>query len=693
MPNIIHIVALLLRRLQELLEAEYDRYFLWVPVCFGTGIYTYFSLPFEPTLPQALIIAIIGAGPYIAARGRHYSSVMLTAAAAVLWTGLGFANARIHTTITDTTTLAKKVRAASITGAIEHIEPRQPRGWRFVLDVEDIGRISSARTPQKIRITSMHDLSGLEIGSKISFRAALMPLPEPIEPHGADFARKMWFDGIGATGFTVSAPRIIAKGTGASEFIGQLRQQIDARINAAVPGKAGSFASAIIVGLRGGITTETTEALRRSGLAHLLAISGMHMSLITFSIFWLARALLATSSTLALAYPIKKWSAVAAIGGAGFYLLVSGTSIATQRAFIMLSIFFIAILFDRPALTIRNVALAAMVVLIISPANLLSVSFQMSFAAVVALLAVYERLRLHDIFNTTGIVGQIWLYIAGIAATTIIASIAIAPFAAFHFHQVAVYSLLANIAAMPVFTTLVMPMALLAVLVMPLGLEHWPLEVMALGIDMIVDIATEVSSRPGAVIHVTKFSPILLGTIIFGGLWLLLWRHRWRFAGVLPMLVAISLIPAGNNMPDILIHREGKYIGILNNGLLHVSTHSKRSNYTMDKWQKTYGLDDITRIGEVTSIFRCDRVGCIAHVKDKLISLAMHPAALADDCQKADVLIAGFYLGNKCKGPALVIDKKSLYTSGAHGIYIRDGKISKTTTRQERGHRPWHPAR
>jgi competence protein ComEC len=217
--------------------------------------------------------------------------------------------------------------------------------------------------------------------------------------------------------------------------------------------------------------------MRDSGLAHVLAISGLHMMIMAGTVFWLARALLALSPGLTLRFPIKKWAAAIALGAATFYLALSGASVPTVRAWMMMSIFLIAVMLDRPAITMRNVALAAMAILIVAPESLFDPSFEMSFAAVIGLVALYEWLaarRRYILFDVSPLWrGARWgvAIVLGTATTTLVAGAAITPFAVYHFHRMTHFGLLANMIAAPLVSLLIMPMALLSLIAMPLGLE------------------------------------------------------------------------------------------------------------------------------------------------------------------------------------------------------------------------------
>ena len=315
--------------------------------------------------------------------------------------------------------------------------------------------------------------------------------------------------------------------------IERLRHGIGPRITAVLPGQTGAIANALITGARGGISEATNSAFRDSGLMHILAISGLHMAIMAGSVFYLVRLLLAAMPALALLYPIKKWAAVAAMLGALAYLLISGSSFATVRSAIMISIMFIAVLLDRPALALRNVVLAALLILIAFPESLFDVGFQMSFAAVLALICVYEEARKSRVWSLLPERPSAWLllFVGGIIATTLIASTAVAPFAAYHFHKSQQYAVLANLIAIPICNFIVMPAALASLLAMPLGLEAAPLRVMGWGIDGMLWTAERVASLPGAVLHIPAMPTPAFLAIIGGGLWLALWQTRWRVLG------------------------------------------------------------------------------------------------------------------------------------------------------------------
>lgn len=309
----------------------------------------------------------------------------------------------------------------------------------------------------------------------------------------------------------------------------------------ALPGPEGAIAAALMTGERGAIPEKLLSAMRDSGLAHLLAISGLHIGLIGGFIFFAVRLCLAASERLALRWPIKKFAAVAAFFGCLAYLLISGMTLPTQRAFLMLSLVMLANLIDRSAISMNLVAWAAAVILLVFPESLMSVSFQMSFAAVIALVAFYEAATARTVLTSgrRSKVMRFVLYFGAVLMTTVIATLATAPFAVFHFNRLALLGVMANMVALPLAALWIMPLALISFVMMPFGLEAGPLFLMGWGIEQVLAVAIAVQAMPGAIALIPAVPGWTLGVIALGGLWLCLWRTRWRFVGVVPLIVGI----------------------------------------------------------------------------------------------------------------------------------------------------------
>ena len=478
-----------------------------------------------------------------------------------------------------------------------------------------------------------------------------------------------------------------------------MRAKVNARIRAVLPGETGEIAAALITGERGGISEEVTQSMRDSGLAHILSISGLHMVIMAGTVFWLVRALLALVPALALRYPIKKWGAAVALAAATFYLALSGAAVPTVRSWIMMSIVLIAVMLDRPALTMRNVALAALAILLVAPELLFDPSFEMSFAAVVALVALYEwlstrsRERLGDVSLLWGTLRKGWALISGAAVTTLVAGTAITPFAIYHFHRMTHYGLIANLIAAPLVSLLIMPMAVLSLIAMPFGLEAWPLQVMGLGIELMVGAGEWVASWPGAVTILPAISGSGLVLIVLGGLWVCLWQTRTRALGLVIAAFGIALAPASER-PDILIEREGATAALRSDSGNLVFPPATAANYSVDNWLLADGDDrDAAAASSGEAAFRCDSLGCIGTVKGKTVALIRHEGAVEEDCRIADIVIAPFTIGQRCRAARVIVDRRVLKAEGAHALYIEGLSIRTETVAAWRGHRPWVPDR
>ncbi|MCZ6849971.1 MAG: ComEC/Rec2 family competence protein [Alphaproteobacteria bacterium] len=467
-----------------------------------------------------------------------------------------------------------------------------------------------------------------------------------------------------------------------------------------------SFTFTGLTGERGRIPEDTMEAMRAAGLAHLLAISGLHVGLVTGILFFGLRALLALSPWVALNWPIKKWAAAAALTGAFGYMLLTGATVPTQRAFLMVALVLGAVMLDRLALSMRLVAFAAVVVLLIAPNSITGPSFQMSFAAVAALIAGFEVLRrpLSQLSGEGGLGRRALIYVAGVLITTLIAGLATAPFALYHFNRLAVFGLAANLGAVPLTAFWIMPFATLAYLLMPLGLEEIALKPMAWGIEAVIAIAENISARPGASYYLPTMPLWGLGLVTMGGLWLVLWRRPWRLAGLGAMgvgLLSFLAAPA----PDLLISGDGRSFAVRKADGSLVFSGTRGSRFQKNMWLKRSGLAGNVPRGRRSKreraeaslaaakggVLRCDSLGCIAHVGDRVVSVISNPGAVAEDCARAHLVIALTSLYRfPCRGPGRIITRRELSRQGTHAVWFEDGGgIRVETVAAHRGVRPW----
>ncbi len=690
------IPAALIAWLEARLDEERGRWFLWLPVIYGTGIAAYLGAPREPPFLVCFAAFILAA---TLRQFLRLTTLRLIASTTFLLLAAGFLSGKLRAMIVDAPVLTRSFGAATLIGRIEAVEPYQ-KAFRVTLRLESLEQYKGD-LPRRVRLRYHTKTPLPPAGSRVKLRASLRPPPEPVVPGGFDFARYHWFEGIGATGFVFGKVELLAGDPPPLDIriaraIAQLREAIAARIAAVLGGETGGLAQALIMGERAGMSDETRLSLINSGLAHVVSISGFHMALTAGSAFWLIRALLAAFPALALAFPIKVWAAIAALLVATLYLTISGGGVAAVRSYIMIAIMFLAIVVNRPALSLRNLAMSAFLILAITPESLLDPGFQMSFAATAALIALYE-----DRLGHLGPPRSWPLPLAmpakaliGVALTSSAASLAVDPIGAYHFHRIAAYAILGNILAMPAISVLVMPMALLALVAMPFGLEGGPLLVMGAGIDIMLGVASFVSRLPGAVILVPAFdlAPLLL--MVFGGLWLLLWRGGWRIWGLVPIAAGLAAAPFAAR-PDIWVDRDGQVIAVrLKSGTVS-APKSRKGAFSLKTWLEFDGDGRNPREVAKGAGFQCDEQSCLALVRGRIVAHVFHPGALADDCRRASVLIASLPVTEPCAGPELVIDSRDLWEKGAYVVRFAPGSgaaadaIVAENVAEARGVRPW----
>ncbi len=680
------------------LEGEHDRLFLWVPVAFALGIAIYFSLTFEPPLMAALAAPL----PFVAlviffppGRLAWYAGMLALVAT------LGLLDAKLRTLWVAAPAVQQETGLTEITSRVESFQRLADGSARLFLAPTAIERLEPDEMPARISLRVRVRDAAATAGTDVRLLGVLLPPPDATHPGGFDFARQAWFDRLGAVGYAVSAPEEVARMQVPSRLerlaiaVERLRAGIAERIEARIGGEAGGIAAALVTGFRGAIPEDAQEALRAAGLAHILAISGLHMMLVVGTLFWGVRALLALSPRLALTRPIKKWAALVALLGGAAYLVISGGAIATQRAFIMAAIMLLAILVDRPAITLRNVAIAALIVLALTPEALVSASFQMSFAATVALVAGYEALRERrrpEAWSGAGLVATLrrhaWRYLFALVMTALIAGAATAPYAAYHFNRVAVYGLIGNVAAMPLVGTLIMPPGLIAMCLMPFGLDGPFLWLMGQGIDLVLGVARTVAGWEGAVRIVPGFSVAALGVITLGGLWLCLWRRQWRLWGVAGLGLGVALA-AQTPQPDLYVSRDARMaaLRIDEGGLVFLPRQTSR--YVAERWLRAAGDGRPPGDDAMAAHRSCDPHACIARSSVLSVALIEHPAAFAEECARKDVVVARIAPPAWCAEHALVIGPNHATAAGAVSLRVTDTGIAMRSVGAGSAGRPW----
>ena len=685
------------------LLADSDRWVLWFPVFLGLGVGSYFLLSSEPPLWLGAVSATVAVAAAWIGRRRTWLLAFAIGLAAIAF---GFAVAQIRTAWVSAPVLDVRLGPVTVSGRAVLVTATET-GRRIALDRPHISGLGPERTPERIRVTIGAREPPILPGDWLQVRAILSPPPGPSMPGAFDFQRQSYFEGLGAVGFATGRPALLPAATKASDDIGdwrlaieRLRHSIAERTFSVLPGANGAVVAALLTGDRSPISKQVLDDFRDSGLAHLLAISGLNIGLVAGILMVAVRSLLALVPRLALHYPIKKWAAVVAVSGAFFYTLLAGATVPTIRSFLMLALILVGVLLDRRGISMRVVAWAAVVILLFSPESLFGASFQMSFAAVVALIATYEVTAGYFRAASQGANGpfrRIAVYMAGVVLTTLVGSAASAPFAIFHFNSVANYGLLANLVAVPLTALWIMPCGVVAMLLMPFGWESLGLIPMGWGNGVILDVASEVASWPGAVTLLPAMPVWAILAVSLGGLWLCLWRQSWRWLGVGAMAAGITAI-AFVKPPDILIDGRGRLMATrMPDGLMAIST-ATGARFEREAWLRRTGQEDEPPLWSTAAratadplaqTLSCDPQGCLYRAGGSTVALVSHPAAVAEECWAADVLISTVPVRGRCPTPKLVIDRFDLWRDGAHALWLEDGQVRVESANGVRGHRPW----
>ncbi len=678
-------------------ECGAGRLLPWLAVAYGSGDVLYFTAEREPACWAVLTLAALGAASAVVARR---SSVGFPLALAFAALASGFAAATLHTAWLAHPVLRQPAWDVAVTGFVETREERE-KSDRIVVHTHTIEGRRIEPAPQRVRV-AVRSGTAPPVGAFATFKADLLPPLQPLRPGGYDFARDMYFSQLGASGFVLGRIRAApppAEGGGAwlryAAAVEGMRGAIDKRIRAVIPGDAGAIASAVITGKRGEISPAVKDAFYVSSLVHVLAIAGFHMAVVTGIIFFFVRGGLALIPSLASRRPIKKWAAAAAFVVATFYLVLSGAGIATQRAFVMIAMVLVGVMVDRPTLTFRTLSLAAFAVLIVAPQAILTPSFQLSFAATLALIAAYRyRLPWHA-RSDTALRARVALWgareVGAIAFTSVVAGLATMPYAAYHFHRLAPYGVLANVLAMPVVSVWVMPMGILGVLTLPLGFDAVFWRLMGDGIGWIIAVVLWVAHLPGAVgrMHAFDTGPLLLFSA--GLLLLALLRSPLRLCGV-PLMFAAALWAVTTPRPDLLVSADGETAALRGpDGKLAV-LHVARDDFAVEDWLAADGDGRDAHDRGLGEGIACDPSGCVGRlVGGGLVAYALEPDAFEDDCARA-VLIIAAHDDPPPDCAAKVIGPRTWHDRGAL-VVRRDGDgFAIDFARPKNSDRPWAPA-
>lgn len=682
---------------------------------FCGGIALYFSAPREPDawVLAALAIAALAFSLWAHWRGRLHAVVLLLALV------LAGAAAGAMRTASIAAPVLKGPVSAEISG---HVSGIAGAGASRQVTV-DVARWSRrGEPPARVRLV-LRQAQKLAIGDAIKVKARLVPPSGPVRPGGYDFAFRAYYDRIGATGFVLGAPETIelpppGLWLKVLRDIEAVRAGLVEGIHAALgEGDRAALAAALLVGDRSLISDEAVEDLRESGLAHVLSISGLHMALFAGGVYAAALALLAAFPLLALRLPIHKIAACVALVTATAYLLLSGGSVPTQRSYLMIALVFLGLLTGRRGLSLRSLSLVAVALLIVAPEDLYDPGFQMSFAAVLCLVAVYDdwarrpatkmnAARRSSLGLMHRILSSVMLWAGGLAMTSLVAGVATGVIGAYHFDRVSPYGLLGNLLAMPAVSFIVMPAGVLAFLLLPFGLADLPLALMAWGIDLMLASASftaSLSDTDGVTGQMPALAAVMLTASVF---MLLLANGRWRAIAAVPLgigLVSLMLF----RPPDIMVADRGALVAVRDaSGNLRVT--ASKVGFAAETWLRGDGVApmefDARRL--LKRHMACDPSGCVVEAYPLLaekgaaaapfrVALSRSLEALEEDCRHADIAVSSFTLPHSC-AKALAIGGPERVQKGALALWLEvvGGKAVITHLQWARPirTRPWHGA-
>ena len=669
--------------------SQKNRLFLWIPVCIGIGIILYFSKTVTPP-PSIAIIACanicIGAliCRYFYNRNSHplvnLSFYYICLVFGFIFLGLCLAAIRDYTVKTP---VLKKDTFAEIEGTIESIYLLPNEKAKQII-LKDITIIDDKDIQFKtVRLRSYHFKGNdWESGDRVRLTGRFLAPREPVIPDGFDFREKARFDGLSATGFTIRDAVLLEKSTGDHNILNNIRQSIAQSIYQNMDNQTAGVALALLTGELSGISKDDKEAMRASGLAHILAISGLHIGLVAGCVFFFIRLILSAIPNLALYVPIKKWAALLAIITAFSYMVLAGATVPTVRAFIMTALVLTAVILDRSAINLRLVALAAIIVMIMTPEAILGPSFQLSFAAVTALIAFYQGAGRRWLTNANAF-HPLWkpfYYLTRIIATTIIATLATAPFSIAFFNRLAVYSVLSNILAMPLMTLLVMPFGLLSIILMPFNAADliWP--AMEFGLKNILIIAQAIADYEYADIYLPSFNSIQMALVGFSFIILVLWQGHLRWIGA----VIITSILIANSYQDfhrIYINDKADAVVMINTKTNEYFQIGKPSRYVKGQWLQTIGIAPDTSI---PALPLCDDFVCFYNTGAKIIAYVKNPLGVDDACKHASIVIAGFPISKyRCADKVHIIDRFDVWREGVHMIDVKIDGLNIQTVRSK----------
>ncbi|WP_379550548.1 ComEC/Rec2 family competence protein [Qipengyuania sp. DGS5-3] len=663
----------------------------WLVVCFAVGIASWFGLaaPWQwaSFIVAALLVAFGFAQVWRANAKRN--ALILGAISMALATAAGMATVWTRSALVGQEAI-EYPRSSMLSGRVltRQEQPAQER-VRITLATRDSesGRAIKVR----VNVPSDKDIVGLEEGSVVRLRARLMPPAAPILPGAYNFARRAWFDGLAATGSLIGEIELIEIARDDS-VIAQAQRSLSLHVREQLGGASGTIAATLASGDRGSIAKRDEEAMRDAGLTHLLAISGLHVSAVIAAAYFVAIKLLALWPWLTLRVRLPVLAAgLAALAGIS-YTLLTGAQVPTVRSCVGAMLVLLALALGREPLSMRMVAAAAMVVLLLWPESLVGPSFQMSFAAVIAIIALHSSgpIRAFLAPREESIARRWSRGVAMLFLTGLVIELSLMPIVLFHFHRAGIYGALANVIAIPLVTFISMPLVAIALLLDQIGLGAPVWWLVGLSLDGLLGLAHFTSSQPGAVKLLPELSIATLLLFIAGGLWLALWNGKVRLFALAPISIAMLLVFL-TPTPDVLITRDGRHVAITGEGDKLLVLRDSESSYARDNLLELAGVDgDVIPLDQWPGA-QCSREFCVLTLtragRDWTLLLARNQdlvpeRRLAAACDQSDIVIADRWLPRSCQPRWLKADKRFLEREGGLSLFLSEPRYRSVGTSQ-----------
>ena len=695
-------IRLLVPKLEAWAEAERERIGLWAPVTLGLGIMAWFALA-SPPFWLGWIALCCGAAvaTHLVPVGERMRAMIL---GACLLMAAGCALVWMKALLIGQPPLQRTIYAA-FTAEVIGVEPQPALGrTRLMLSPSALGHNG---LPERVRLNvadkDMPSGGVMGAGAIVTVRARLMPPPPPSVPGAYDFARHAYFDGIGATGRAL--PPITLVRAAAPSGMAEMRASLSRHIREKLPGGEGGIAAALATGDTGAIGLEDNTAMRRSGLSHLLSISGLHVSALIAGVFFLVYRLLALSPTLALRLPLMLIAAGAGAAAGIGYTLFTGAQVPTVRSCIAALLVLGGLALGREAISMRLVAVGALVVLVFWPEELVGPSFQMSFVAVIVIVALAETRWFRERFHAReeAVLYRLLRNLGAVFVTGLAIELALMPIALTHFHQAGLLGAFANLIAIPLTTFVIMPAEAAALLLDLVGVGAPLWWVAGKALSLLLAVAHGVSSSPFAVWGLPHFGSAPMVLILLGGLWLVLWRTQARYVGFAPVIVG-AIMMALAPVPDLLVTGDGRHMAVRQPNGSYALLRGRAGDYVRDALAKSAGessaFDDSASPFSLADIpnARCSRDMCSVLVKgrerDWLVAatrtnVRIPWGALTTLCARTDIMVSDRRLPAACTPRWLKLDRARLRETGGVAVYL-DSRRWESVFREGDKH-PWIP--